>query len=459
MDWIFLSQIARDIQIPISQPYNQVLNYKSLFIDSYIKIGNSYIEFSHSFGVAYSTFLNTNINSIKEKFKDKPVIADLTEIIDSKSNEKCILNINQVQDCLSHILDLFIIGRLDIKLDTNSTILTIPKNIVFPLIYILNILNADYHMEALLIYTLSHTYDKIFDKKFTGYSNDDRLDMLFYLILLITFEKTNPDIVYKFLSQNSGNRRFVDLLSLIKDYLTSEYLESVLPIIRKLALINSDQYIVISDMNDSIKFIGNYGITDKRRPEIKIGKKFDDKSNPLIIFDNKFSNFKPGYFPKTVTYQMIEDRLPIDINRTSSITIEGYIVSIMLPYMNLLFKDENTDDIPFYLFLVNISNTGQIYINKIQCLLFSDGLIIHSINPLDIDQMSIELLSNEIVSLKPLNNKSLDDLFNLSNHILNLSEIQFYIKSKILDTISKLDDLFIDIHILDANELYSNLDY
>jgi len=304
-------------------------------------------------------------------------------------------------------------------------------------------------MESLLTYTLAHTYNKIFDCKFSGYSNEDKLDVLFYIILLITFERTNPEIIHRFLSENVMKTRFVDLLSLIRDYLTPEYLESVLPVIRKLALINNDQYIILPNIDDSIEFIGNYGITDRRRPEIKSGKKFIPSDNILTIFDNKFSKLKSGYFPKTVTHQMIQDRLPMDINRVMSSTIEGVIVSVMMPYMNMLYNDndEPTDDIPFYIYSVSIY-LGQVHINKICCVLISDGLIIQSINLSEIEPIPIESVLLDLPSLKVPN----------INNLLDIEEVQSYTKNKILEVITLSDDLYVKINTLDANILYSDCD-
>jgi hypothetical protein len=456
MDWSFLSQIARDISISVSQPYDRVLDSKELFIDSYIKVCDTYIDFSNSLGVSYSKFLYSTISVKKEKYKDRPIIADLTGIVDtneSTEENKFCLSVYQIQQSLSYILDLFIIGRLHQSGGTNTeSNIIIPKQYVFPLIYILNILNSDYHMESLLTYTLAHTYNKIFDRKFSGYSNEDKLDVLFYLILLITFEKTNPEIIHRFLSENIMKTRFVDLLSLVRDYLTSEYLESVLPVIRKLALINNDQYIILLNIEDSIEFIGKYGITDRRRPEIKSGKKFSiEKSadNLFTIFDTKFGKFKNGYFPRTVTHQMIQDRLPMDINRIVSSTIEGTIVSVMMPYMNLLYKDndEPTDDIPFYVHLVS-TYLGQVYINKISCVLISDGLIIQSMDNSDIESIPIESLLSMIPSTKITN----------IDVILNIDEIQTFIQNKILETVILSDDLYVKINTLDANVLYSEID-
>ena len=76
-----------------------------------------------------------------------------------------------------------------------------------------------------------------------GYSTDDRLELLYYLVLLITFEQSNPSLIYRFLGENPLNLRVVDILSLVKDYLTPDYITSVMPNIHRLAIAHNDLYV------------------------------------------------------------------------------------------------------------------------------------------------------------------------------------------------------------------------
>lgn len=431
MDWGFLSEIARNICIPVPAPYNKLLDSKELLMDCYIKVGDIYVPFSNGMGVSYSTFLRETNGMATIQYKKKLVIADLSDVVENSKIPLC-----DVVDSLSYIMDLYIMGRLHSSQRTSKSNIIIPSNIVFPLIYILNVLKSSYHMEALLTYTLANSYNNVFDKKFNGYTKDDKMELLFYLILLITFQGTNRDIIHRFLRENSGRSRFIDLFSLVRDYLTIEYIESVLPVIRHLAIINNDQYALVTNIQDSIKFMCPYSIINRQRPEIKKGIDFTDKDEPFIIFQEFNLPFDTNTLPRTVTYQMIQDRLPLDINRVYDTTLEGHIVNVMQPYMHIKHNAETeTPDITFKIHYVDRDNKNNILIHILSCHLTSDGLRISSCNP--------SLTSAEI-----------NDSYRPARNILFSSQEKSDIKNAICHNIKKDTSLHINILTISFDSIY-----
>ena len=91
----------------MSNHIEKLAESKLLFVDCYIKVGRFYINFRNGFGVAYSKFLRSTLTLRKDFHNGKPVIADLTEIV-----EKSGLTVDDVKTSLSLILDLFLLGRL-----------------------------------------------------------------------------------------------------------------------------------------------------------------------------------------------------------------------------------------------------------------------------------------------------------------------------------------------------------
>ena len=236
----FLSDIACDIKIPIVQPYNKSLKFKELLYDCYIKVNDKYIPFIDAYGQAHADFIKSTINQRSMEYQGRPVVADLTHICQEFS-----MMTSDVEKSLMIILDLFIIGRLHHRQTNAVDELLIPSDIIFQVMYILNLLRAKYHIEALFTLTLADVYNRIFDCSFLGYSKQDRANIRFYLTILISFEPTNTEIIYHFLQQNCVNSRFVDLFGIIKDYLTDRYYQEISPIFERLAVANNDQYFFI----------------------------------------------------------------------------------------------------------------------------------------------------------------------------------------------------------------------
>lgn len=432
MDWNFLTRIARDIQIPIVSPYRKLSESKLLFVDCYIKVGKTYIDFSNGFGVAYSKFLRSTFTLRKDFHNNKPIIADLTEIVDKSG-----LSLDDVKTALSLILDLFILGRLTHRgITVTPQILQagllIPKQIVFPLMYLLNVLEAEYHIEALLTYTLAHLYNKVYDKSFVGYSTDDRLELLYYLVLLITFEQSNPALIYRFLSENTTSR-FVDILSLVKDYLTPDYITSVIPTIYRLSIAHNDMYVIVDNSCDSIEFIKTHnctiGITDRRRPELKPIGELTDLDIPLIIYNNLGYNLRIKHLPRMITYQMVQDRLPLDINRTTVINIEGAIVSVLLPYIHTCHFADSPTNLTFHIYYADFDTAGNINVRQVICHLTSDGIILQQIIPFIqcISSNSTTIFTEDNISLVTRQVKELLSKTDPADthYVVVVSELQF----------------------------------
>ena len=338
MDWEFLTDISLDIEIPIVQPYNRLLKNKSHFYDCYIKIGDVYVDFINGHGLAYSDFLASTLSSRTELYNNRPVIADLTLI-----TREFGMAVASIQDTISTILDLYILGRLHHRQATPVDTLLISKKVIFPVLYILNILGSRYHIDALLTFALAEIYNKIFERSFSGYSKEDRQSVRFYLTLLIGFESSNTEIIYRFLYQNRNYCRFVDLLGVIKDYMTLTYYQEIAPIINRLMIAGSDQYIIM-ESTSGIPFFEPLTIVDRRQPTFKSASSFDSKDQPCIIFNTRNYSLPAIGITRIITPQMIQDRLPLDINRVVNITLEGVLCSILLPIIKVYFTPDTLTD-------------------------------------------------------------------------------------------------------------------
>ena len=427
MDWEFLSEISADLDIPIVQPYNRIITNKESFYDSYIKIDNEYVEFIDGLGLSYSDFLYSTAESRTEKHNDKPVIADLTDIM-----KQLMMDMDYIRETLSTILDLFILGRLHHRNTKPVSKLRISKRVIFPVLYLLNILGAKYHVDALITYTLVDIYNKIFERKFYGYTKDDRQNIRFYLTILINFESSNTEIIYRFLRQNSEHSRLIDLLGVIKDYMAIEYYEEVSDIIKKLMIANNDRYIIIQ-APVSIHFLDKYGIIDRRQPILKPASQFSDDDKLLIIYNAVNYQLPPLNMTKIITPQMLQDRLPLDINRDIYITLEGAITAILYPIIKLCFDRNARDSIDFCIYFIN-SNVFSEYSNiyRIQLNLTGDSL-----------KMTLTALSNdEILDTTSWDTNKVTD-FDLNTHLINIA--------------SNNSEILVSIELIEFQDIYPEL--
>lgn len=412
MDWSFLSDIACDIRIPIVQPYNRLLKYKELLYDCYVKVNDRYIPFIDGYAQAYAEFIKQTMNQRTLEHQGRPVIADLTQICQEFS-----MMTTDIEKSLMIILDLYIMGRLHHRQTNIVDELVIPSSIIFQVMYILNILNSKYHIEALLTLTLADVYNRIFDSPFPGYTKQDRANIRFYLTILISFEPTNTEIIYHFLQQNSMNSRFVDLFGIIRDYLTEKYYTEVIPILQRLTIANSDQY-YFADGHHGISFLNNITIVDRRHATINTLKELQEMDKkPFILRNPRSLQIFPTTITKIITPQMIQDRLPLDINRNIHITIEGMISSIIYPIIKTYFFTDNT--LPSTIFsLYYVPNTNNI-LYKIQVSLSID-LVSFNIKTENITPQT-EITDDEIIDYIFKNSQVLD----LAEKFLSVSLLEF----------------------------------
>lgn len=419
MDWEFLSDISVDVSVPIVQPFNQLICNKDKFYNCYIKINDRYIDFIDGYGLAYSDFLNQTYENRVETYRDRPVIADLTRIM-----KELGLNYEIMSLAIETILELYILGRLHHRQTTIVETSIIQKQVFFPVMYLLNILGSTYHVETLLTFTLAELYRKIYEQRFIGYSKEDRAKIRFYLTLMITFEPTNPLIIYQFLNQNRQNCRFTDLFGVIRDYITPTYYSDANEIIHRLIVASEDQY-VITEGDYGIHFISSYHIIDRRQPSFKHAS---DCDTPCILFNTR--NYTLPTLQRIITPQMIQDRLPLDINRKINITLEGEICSILYPIIQIYFGHTNSqynghdlsnlEPIEFNIYYIhepNICLSNSLYRVNLYLTFESLNITLSSIDPFkptDIQNAKQELLQH-IINIATENNQTL----------INLTEMTF----------------------------------
>lgn len=340
------------------------------------------------------------------------------------------------------ISNLFIMGRLNNKQATVLDYLIIDRNIIFPIIHILNVIEAEYHADSLLTYILANVYNKIFDKKFTGYSEEDRIYIRFFIVLLITFEEKNSSTIHNFLIHNRPYTRFIDLFGIIRDTIDSAYFEKVKSIIQRLMIVNNDQYLLTdsSDYQFIINFGKNYKIGDRRLAKIKSSDSFSSNEIPLVIFDIRNIKYFIEGQTKIITPQMVEDRLPLDINRIRSITLEGEIVSVILPILSEYFN-KHKEDVTFILHFVTFDRHSKFNLYQINAELSNDALIMKSKNITSQSLMNFskdEILENESkntiykfiknikkTNLISINNINFEDVYpNENDFILKYNDIK-----------------------------------
>lgn len=142
---------------------------------------------------------------------------------------------------------------------------------------------------------------------------------------------------------------------------------------------------LVSDSCDSIEFIKSpsitIGITDRRRPELKSISEMSDMDIPLIIYNDRGYNLKIKHLPRMITYQMVQDRLPLDINRSTTVNIEGPIVSVLLPYIHTCHFADSPTNLNFNVYYADFDTAGNINVRSIICHLTSDGVILQQIIP------------------------------------------------------------------------------
>lgn len=430
MDWNFLGEISNNVEIPIVQPYNRLILNKETLYDCYIKIENTYVEFIDGYALSYSELFSSTVDNRTETdtYQNLPVIVDLTDIM-----KQLYMNVQNMKESLMVILDLFILGRLHHRNTTPISSITIKKHIIFPVLYLLNVLGSKYHIDALITYTLADIYNKIFERPFGGYSKEDRMNIRFYMTILFNFESTNTEIIYRFLRQNSSHSRLVDLLGVIRDYLSVQYYEDISDILKRLMIANNDQYIIL-ETNISIPFVGKYGIIDRRQPTLKSSTSFTSDDIPLILFNTHNYQLPQMNTNRIITPQMIQDRLPLDINRYLYITLEGALTAILYPIVKNYFENinDNSQESLFYVYFINnVTLVEKCNVYKIQLKLSRDSLIISFSS----------LTQIEMFEFDP----------NSSNTIEN------QLKTHILSIASSEGEILVSINIIEFNDIYHEI--
>ena len=301
-------------------------------------------------------------------------------------------------------------------------------------------MGAKYHADALITYALVEIYNKIFERSFYGYSKDDRQNIRFYLTILINFESSKTEIIYRFLRQNSEHSRIVDLFGVIKDYISLQYYDEVSNILKRLMIANNDRYIIM-ESGISISFIDKYGIVERSQPILKLAKEFKSTDDPLIIYNTINYQLPPLNVSRIVTHQMMQDRLPLDINRNIYITLEGVITAILYPIIKLYFDRKSDIPIDFKIYFIDSSylkENSDIY--RINLKLYGDSLDI-CLTEINTDEMiifnneqNIELqLKNHIINIGISNSETLicintiefSDMYpDVSNYVNNVLELE-----------------------------------